>query len=146
MNDQRIESRKLQSGETYTNFINLMIELAQLTSLGENELCKAILRGLPDAIKHQVISHNPRTIDEVIQRVLLAESMQQNSSTSTLCSPDDRVITTKLENFVNKLTSSIDEIEKTFNSFKQTAETLSKSNSTAKLNCGVCGKNENEPV
>ena len=91
-NSQRVENRKLRPGESCTTYINNLIELSQLSGLTDVELSKAIIRGLPDKLKFQVISHNPKTLDETVQRILLSESMMPaNNEDSMLCSLEDRV-------------------------------------------------------
>ena len=75
INTQRLENRKLQTGETCTSYINNLFELTQPTHLCETELCKSILRSLPGQLRWQVVSFNPKTSDATIQHVLLTESM-----------------------------------------------------------------------
>ena len=141
-NSQRVENRKLRPGESCTTYINNLIELSQLSGLTDVELSKAIIRGLPDKLKFQVISHNPKTLDETVQRILLSESMMpaNNGEDSMLCSLEDRVITSKLDSFTTKLTSTLDEIEKSFKSLKDSATNYSKPNKQIFVRCGICNR------
>ncbi|MGL1886777.1 MAG: hypothetical protein OCD76_09695, partial [Reichenbachiella sp.] len=144
VNSQRIENRKLRPGETCSNYINDLIELSQLTGLSDSELSKAILRGLPSSLRHQVVAHNPQTINETVQRVILSEAMMNESSPDAVCTLDDSAITSKLDSFVNTLTSSLDGIEKSFKNYKDLAENVSKNNSInathPTIRCTICGK------
>ena len=136
INTQRLENRKLQTGETCTSYINNLLELAQLTNLSETELCKSILRGLPEKLRWQVVSFNPKTMDETIQRVLLTESMlsatDQQEVVSTL---EERIANSKLDNFVQKLTSSLHEIEKIIKTSQQQPNSA-----IVRDKCNVCGR------
>ena len=141
VNSQRIENRKLLNGESCTNYVNDMIELAQLTGLQEAELCKAILRGLPDSIKFQVVAHCPKSLDETIQRILLSESMNNSRQQEAMCSLEDRVVSTKMDNFVNKLSSSLKEIERCMNTFQQSLDNSARTmNPQTVPRCGFCNK------
>ena len=142
-NSQRVESRKLRHGESCNTYINSMFELSQLTGLSDVELCKAILRGLPDKLRFQVISHNPQTLEETIQRILLSESMMAatGDDPSILCSMEDRVFTSKLDNFTTKLNSTLEEIEKSCKSLKASVNNENISPKPVYPRCGVCNKN-----
>ena len=72
----------------------------------------SMIRGLPEEIKYQIVTHNPQNLDETIQRIMLCESMTKTKEDATLCSIDERILSTKMDGFVNKLTSSLDAIEK----------------------------------
>ena len=135
VNSQRIENRKLKPGENCANYINDLIELAQLTGLSDSELNKAILRGLPNNLRHQVVAHNPQTINETVQRVLLTESMINEAASDTMCTMDDRVINNKIDNFVSKFTSSLSEIEKSLSDFKRSTEQTLQTQK-----CATCGR------
>ena len=96
---------------------------------------------MPDKLKYQVVSHNPQTLDETVQRVLLCEAMISPEE-NCICALDDRVTTTKISDFVNKLSTSLDEIEKTFDRFRQTADRINQPEKPV-MNfptCGTCGK------
>ena len=96
INDQRLENRKLRPGESCTSYTNSILDLGQLVDMDQRELRKAIIRGLPDRLKYQVVSHNPQTLDDTVQRVLLCESMMtpDEQSINTL---EDRVTSKKNE-------------------------------------------------
>ena len=141
INDQRLENRKLRPGESCTSYMNSILDLGQLVDMDQRELRKAIIRGLPDRLKYQVVSHNPQTLDDTVQRVLLCESLMtpDEQSINTL---EDRVTSTKMNDFVTKLSTSLDEIEKTFDRFRHTADQLNTS-AVPIMNlptCRVCGR------
>ena len=135
VNSQRIENRRLKPGENCASYINDLIELAQLTGLSDSELNKAILRGLPSNLRHQVVAHNPQTINETVQRVLLTESMINEAASDTMCTMDDRVINNKIDNFMSKFTSSLNEIEKSLSDFKRSTEQTLQTQK-----CATCGR------
>ena len=51
-----------------------MSDLALLVGIGEEELSKALIRGLPAKLRWHVVSFNPSTLSETIQRILLGEA------------------------------------------------------------------------
>ena len=51
-----------------------MSESALLVSIGEDELSKALIRGLPAKLRWHVVSFNPTTLSETIHRILLGEA------------------------------------------------------------------------
>ena len=51
-----------------------MSDLALLVGIGEEELSKALIRGLPAKLRWHVVSFNPTTLSETIQRILLGEA------------------------------------------------------------------------
>ena len=50
-----------------------MSDLALLVGIGEDELSKALIRGLPAKLRWHVVSFNHATLIETIQRILLGE-------------------------------------------------------------------------
>ena len=66
--------------------------------------------------------------------------MMRPTQTETLCSLGDRVTNTKMDNFVEKLSSSLDAIQKTLQSFKATAETLQKPQQNFRMQCSICNR------
>ena len=141
INDQRLENRRLRPGESCTSYINNIIDLAQLAGVDDKEIRKAMIRGLPEEIKYQIVTHNPQNLDETIQRIMLCESMTKTKEDATLCSIDERILSTKMDGFVNKLTSSLDAIEKTFQQFRDTADTIKKTDHQEEhRKCGICNR------
>ena len=51
-----------------------MSDLALLVGIGEEELLKALIRGLPAKPRCHVVSFNPTTLSETIQCILLGEA------------------------------------------------------------------------
>ena len=74
LNTTRLESRKLLRGESAENYINDMSNLALLVGIHDQELSKALIRGLPDKLRWHVMTFNPTTLGETIQRILLGEA------------------------------------------------------------------------
>ena len=74
LNTTRLENRKLRSGETAEHYVADMSNLALLTGIKDEELAKALIRGLPDQLRWHVISFNPTSLSDTIQRILLGEA------------------------------------------------------------------------
>ena len=55
-------------------YISDMSDLALLVGIGEEELSKALIRGLPAKLRWHVVNFNPTTLSETIQRILLGEA------------------------------------------------------------------------
>ena len=134
INGLRLENRKLQPGESCTAYIKELTTLAQRSDVTTTELRKIILRGLPKRMMWEVVSHQPQTIQDVVQRVLLTENMF-NSEQTSVCAIDDRVMNSKIDCLVNKFTASLNEIEKSFSDFKRSTE------KTLQIQkCEICGR------
>ena len=74
LNNTRLENRKLLSTESADKYIADMSDLALLVGIGDKELSKALIRGLPTRLKWHVVSFNLTTLSETIQRILLGEA------------------------------------------------------------------------
>ena len=74
LNTTRLENRKLLNTESARKYISDMSDLALLVGIGEEELSKALIRGLPAKLRWHVVSFNPTTLSETIQRILLGEA------------------------------------------------------------------------
>ena len=89
------------------------------------------------------MAHNPQSINETVQRVILSESMI-NDTSETVYALEDRVLTSKLDGFVNTFTSSLEGIEKTFQHHKDIADTVNKNSTNllakSAMKCGFCCK------
>ena len=51
-----------------------MTDLALLVGIGEEALSKALIQGLPAKLRWHVVSFNPTTLSETIQRILFGEA------------------------------------------------------------------------
>ena len=74
LNCARLESRKLLKTESAEKYIADMSDLALLVGIGDEELSKALIRGLPARLRWHVVSFNPNSLSETIQRILLGEA------------------------------------------------------------------------
>ena len=74
LNSTRLENRKLLSTESAEKYIADMSDLALLVDIEDTELSKTLIRGLPTRLKWHVVSFNPTTFSETIQRILLGET------------------------------------------------------------------------
>ena len=74
LNSTRLENRKLLSSEPADKYIADMSELALLVGIQEEELSKALIRGLPPKLRWHVLSINPTSLNDTIQRILLGEA------------------------------------------------------------------------
>ena len=80
-----------------------MSDLALLVGIGQEELSKALIRGLPAKLRWHVVSFNPTTLSETIQRILLGEAtisfddnehinvVSENGMATTVQRMDDRL-------------------------------------------------------
>ena len=84
-----------------------MSDLTLLVDIEDTELSKALIRGLPTRLKWNVVSFNPTTLSETIQRILLGEA--------TLSFGDNEHINVVSENgmitTVQRMDERIDELE-----------------------------------
>ena len=64
----------LLSTEYAEKYIADMSDLALFVGIEDTELSKALIRGLPTRLKWHVVSFNPTTLSETIQRILLGEA------------------------------------------------------------------------
>ena len=74
LNTTRSENQKLLNTDLAEKYISDMPDLALLAGIGEEELSKALIRGLPAKLRWHVVSFNPTTLSETIQRILLGEA------------------------------------------------------------------------
>ena len=70
----RLENTKLKQGENCEKCIEDMTNLSMLAGISSDELSKSLIRGLPDDLKWQVVAFNPKTMEDTVERILLAES------------------------------------------------------------------------
>ena len=107
LNSTRLENRKLLSTESAEKYIADMSDLALLVDIEDTELSKALIRGLPTRLKWNVVSFNPTTLSEIIQRILLGEA--------TLSFVDNERINVVSENgmvtTVQRMDERLDELE-----------------------------------
>ena len=69
LNTTRLENLKLLNTESPEKYISDMSDLALLVGIGEEELSKGLIRGLPAKLRWHVVSFNPTTLSETIQRI-----------------------------------------------------------------------------
>ena len=68
LNSTRLGIRKLLSSESAEKYIADMSELALLVGIKEEELSKALIRGLPPKLRWYVVCFNPTSLSETIQK------------------------------------------------------------------------------
>ena len=106
LNSTRLENRKLLSSEPAEKYIADMSELALLVGLKEEELSKALIRGLPPKLRWHVVSFNPTSLSDTIQRILLGEatlSFTEEKNEINEISDSFAVLCTRLEERVGRL-------------------------------------------
>ena len=111
LNSARLENRKLLSSESAEHYIADMSTLAQLVGAKDDELSKALIRGLPTKLKWHVVSFNPLTLSDTIQRILIGEA--------TIAAGDREEInmlneSTSVNSAVAKLDARLDRLEEMF--------------------------------
>ena len=106
LNATRLENRKLTNSESAEKYIEDMSKLALLVGIKEEELTKALIRGLPPKLRWHVVSFNPTTLSETIQRILLGEatlSFTEGKNEINEISDSFAVLCTRLEERVGRL-------------------------------------------
>ena len=103
--------------ESADKYIADMCDLALLVGIEDTELSKALIRGLPTKLKWHVVSFNPTTLSETIQRIFLGEAklsfgdnehtnvVNKNGMTTTVQRMDERLI--RLEDLLKSCKWSI---------------------------------------
>ena len=94
----------LLSTESADKYIAYMCNSALLVGIEDTELSKTLIRGLPTRLKWHVVSFNPTTFSETIQRILLGETtssfgdneqindvVSENGITTTVPRMDERL-------------------------------------------------------
>ena len=106
LNSTRLENRKLLSSESAEKYIADMSELALLVGIKEKELSKALIRGLTPKLRWHVVSFNPTSLSETIQRILLGEatlSFTEEKTEINEISDSFALLCTRLEERVGRL-------------------------------------------
>ena len=138
LNSARLENRKLLSSESAEHYIADMSTLAQLVGAKDDELSKALIRGLPTKLKWHVVSFNPLTLSDTIQRILIGEA--------TIAAGDREEInmlneSTSVNSAVAKLDARLDRLEEMFKSKLSTMV-----DHGSRPACTVCGMNNHTEV
>ena len=120
-----------------------MSNLALLVGIGEAELSKSLIRGLPAKLRWHVVSCIPTTLSETIQRILLGEAtlsfddnehinvVSENGMATTVQRMDERL--EKLEDLLKSY-----QLSRTAYPAEQNDQPLQRSFG---LNCRTCGRN-----
>ena len=74
MNVKTLEDRKLELGEKVENYIADIIKMTNKLGMKDEETRSYIIRGLTPKLKAELITHNPSTLSETIERVYLSEA------------------------------------------------------------------------
>lgn len=140
LNTTRLENRKLLKSESAEKYITDMSDLALLVGASEDELSKALIRGLPNKLRWHVVSFNPTTLSETIQRILLGEATIAEESQEEVNAFSDNT----LVKIVTRLDERLDRLEETYKSAKPTPrEIVGKQNYVDTrptcTNCGIIG-------
>ena len=110
INEQRLENRRLQAGETCEKYIADLTELSLLIGMDDRELKNCLIRGLPEQLKWNVIGFNPGTVNETIQRILLAEATIKGSNQQEVSTTSQ---TSQLIEMMSTITERLDRMEMT---------------------------------
>ena len=71
---QTLEARKLLPSEKAEKYIQEVLEMATNIGLSETEQRAALIRGLTPRLKAQLVTHNPQSLSETIERIYLSET------------------------------------------------------------------------
>ena len=143
LNTIHLENRKLLNTESAEKYISDMFDLALLVSIGEEELSKALIRGLPAKLRWHVVSFNPTTLSEIIQRILLEKatlSFDDNEHIDVVS--ENRMTTTvqRMDELLDKLEDLLKSCQLSRAAYpsEQNDQPLQRSFG---LNCRTCGRN-----
>ena len=75
LNTTRLENRKLAKFESAEKYIEDMSELALLLDIKDEELSKALVRGVYPSLRMHIQSFNPLTLRDTIQRLLIGNNI-----------------------------------------------------------------------
>ena len=133
LNITRLENRRMLTSESAETFIADMSNLALMVGASDDELSKALIRGLPDKLKWHVVSFNPTTLGDTIQRILLGEATISFGGSEQMNAVTDNT----LVNAVNKLDQRLDRLEDLCKSNK--TETQHDDSRPTCRTCGIIG-------
>ena len=71
---QKLEGRKLATGEKVETYIQDVIQMGNNIGLTSKEQQSALIRGLTPKLRSQLITHNPQTLADTIERIYLSET------------------------------------------------------------------------
>ena len=127
INIQRLETRKLLPTETCEHYINETLSISNQIGLTAKEISQALIRGLPGKIRSQIITFNPSTLDETIQRIYLAEAaikLQQKEELTVVEEPSNpqlgNVAIERVNDSVNNNSSLINKLPATQETYRRT--------------------------
>ena len=148
LNTARLENRRLLANESAEKYITEVSELAQLVGVTDSELSKALIRGLPHRLKWHVVSFNPGSLSDTIQRILLGEAtlaMEGSGLGTTECHTlEDRISSYKVNENIEKLAERFTQLEAQFSELKQQSthkDDRFATTQTMQASCGYCGRN-----
>ena len=87
-----------------------MTNLSLLAGMSSDELSKSLIRGLPDDLKWQVVAFNPKTMEDTVERILLAESSYQWKTKEHCNIVEERLATHRINDMIEKLTQRFAEL------------------------------------
>ena len=80
-----------------------MSDLTHVVDIEDTELSKALIRGLLTRLKWNVVSFNPTTLSEIIQRILLGEATLSFGDNERINVVNDNGITTTVQRIDERL-------------------------------------------
>ena len=96
-------SASYRSTEIAEKYIADMSDLALLVGIEDTELSKALIRGPPTRLKWHVVSLNPTTLSETIQRILLGEAALSFDNNEQFNVVTDNVVVTTVQRMDERL-------------------------------------------
>ncbi|XP_070391690.1 uncharacterized protein [Dermacentor albipictus] len=114
--EQRLRSRAQQCGETFTSYIEDVVDLCNRVdvTMADAEKIRHILKGIEDDAFHMLLAKNPATVSELVslcqsfdefrkQRIATRQSPPQATSMSSLAvSPDNTSLLLQIKEFVRE--------------------------------------------
>ena len=127
------------SGEIYFRHADSVL----LAGMGVEELSKALIRGLPAKLRWHVVSFNPITLSETIQRILLGEATLSFDDNEHINVVSENVMATTVQRMDERLDKLEDllkscQLSRTAYPAEQNDQPLQRSFG---LSCRTCGRN-----
>lgn len=139
----RLEQRVLRDNENVDSFIQDMTSLAVQAGVPSSELSRCLIRALPDDLKWQVIAFNPKTVEETIERILLAESSCKWKTKQECNTVEERISSHRTNDMLETLSKKMAELEVSFSECKKNLPTRETQQHDKQFRppCKICGKN-----
>ena len=148
INMQHLEDRKLQVGEKVEQYVTDVIKMTNKLGLSEAETKQYMIRGLSNKLRAELITHNPSTLADTIERVYLSEAALKLKSTEVQ-SIDVTHQLAAIGTAISQLDKRIDDMSYNYTTIQSLQQTHEQQTTPSQFNnstsrrpntCFVCGK------